>query len=244
MESLKRVLVNEDALRNFREQTRLSAAKDHVIHAALNDAARQIVANYSPNISLDASKASLTEIRQGVFSGKVEAQLSVETGTGIKRIAYPIEVRASKAVLDNDLNIKAKISAALAKTASDLDVKAEEYAKEFDKKAEEILQAQEDEKQITALMDKEDLSLEAATAKVFNLNAALKAEAKFDKLVDTGMDNQSNIGINTCPQAFIEVDKNNLPASYAVGDALDVNGIPYVCVEIGPAFIKFKINMK
>ena len=74
MESLKRVYSNEESLRNFREQTRLAAAKDHVIHAALNDAARQIVANYGPNISLDASKDSLVEIRQGVISGKVEAQ--------------------------------------------------------------------------------------------------------------------------------------------------------------------------
>jgi hypothetical protein len=188
MESLKRVYSNEESLRNFREQTRLAAAKDHVIHAALNDAARQIVANYGPNISLDASKDSLVEIRQGVFSGKVEAQLSVETGSGIKRIAYPIEVRASKAVLDKDLNVKSNIEAALAKTASKEDEEIARKAAAYDARIAELNAENEADVKVTALME-EGLSKEAAVAQVFNMNAALKAEAKLDHIQDAGMNN-------------------------------------------------------
>ena len=242
MESLKRVYSNEESLRNFREQTRLAAAKDHVIHAALNDAARQIVANYGPNISLDASKDSLVEIRQGVFSGKVEAQLSVETGSGVKRIAYPIEVRSSKAVLDKDLNVKANIEAALAKTASKEDEEIARKAAAYDARIAELNAENEADVKVTALME-EGLSKEAAVAQVFNMNAALKAEAKLDHIQDAGMNNQSNIGINAMPQAYIEIAKTNLPASYGVGDALDIEGVAYECISVSGSFLKFKLKI-
>lgn len=242
MESLKRVYSNEESLRNFREQTRLAAAKDHVIHAALNDAARQIVANYGPNISLDASKDSLVEIRQGVFSGKVEAQLSVETGSGVKRIAYPIEVRSSKAVLDKDLNVKANIEAALAKTASKEDEEIARKASAYDARIAELNAENEADVKVTALME-EGLSKEAAVAQVFNMNAALKAEAKLDHIQDAGMNNQSNIGINAMPQAYIEIAKTNLPASYGVGDALDIEGVAYECISVEGSFLKFKLKI-
>lgn len=241
MDTFKRVQVNEDALRRFHEQTRLAAAKDRVVHAALSEAARQIVANYGPNISLDASKDSLVEIRQGVFSGKVEAQLSVDTATGIKRIAYPIEVRASKAILGDDLKVKANIDSALSKVASDLDAKADAYDKAIDEKVAELNKAQEDEKQITALME-EGMTLEAARSKVFNLNAALHSEAAAINMPDLGNEfTNSNIGINAMPQAFIEVEAHRLPGSFTKGDVLDLGGMPYKCIGKEGAFLKFQL---
>lgn len=241
MDTFKRVQVNEDALRRFHEQTRLAAAKDRVVHAALSEAARQIVANYGPNISLDASKDSLVEIRQGVFSGKVEAQLSVDTATGIKRIAYPIEVRASKAILGDDLKVKANIESALSKVASDLDAKADAYDKEIDAKVAELHQAQEDEKQITALME-EGMTLEAARSKVFNLNAALHSEASAINMPDLGNEfTNANIGINARPQTFIEVEAHRLPGSFAKGDVLELGGMPYRCLGKEGTFLKFQL---
>jgi len=242
METIRKIFSNEESLRHFREQTRLVAAKDRVIHAAINEAARQIVANYSPNISLDASKDSLKEIRQGVFSGKIEAQLSVETGTGLKRIAYPINVVASKAVLDKDMVVKAKIKEALAKTASAEDEEILKKEEAYDNKVADLLTENEENNEITALME-EGMSHEAAINFNFNKKAALNKEAELNYIPDAGMNNQSNIGINTCPQAYIEVSKHRLPASYGVGDTLDIEGIAYECISVEGSFLKFKIKV-
>lgn len=241
METFKRAQVNEDAIKRFHEQTRLAAAKDRVIHAALSEAARQIVANYGPNISLDASKDSLVEIRPGIFSGKVEAQLSVDTASGIKRIAYPIEVRASQAILGEDLKVKANIMSALSKVASDLDEKADAYDKAIDEKIASLNQANEDLKQIQSLMEG-GMTLEAARSKVFNLNAALKSEASAVSMPDGGNEfNQSNIGINATPQAFIQIEAHRLPGSFTTGDTLDLGGLPYRCLGKEGTFLKFQL---
>ena len=242
METIRRIYSNEESLRHFREQTRLAAAKDRVIHAAINEAARQIVANYSPNISLDASRDSLKEIREGVFSGKIEAQLSVETGTGLKRIAYPINVVASKAVLDKDIKIKAKITEALSKTASEEDEEILKKEEAYDSKVADLLTENEENNEITALME-EGMSHEAAIVHNFNRKAALDKSAELNHIPDAGMNNQANIGINAQPQAYIEIAKTRLPASYGVGDALDIEGIAYECISVEGSFLKFKIKV-
>ncbi len=241
MDTFKRSVVNEDALRRFHEQTRLSAAKDRVVHAALSEAAKQIVASYGPNISLDASKDSLTEIRQGVFSGKVEAQLSVDTAHGIKRIAYPIEVRASKAILGDNLAVKAYITESLGKTASAEDQKADAYDKAIDEKIAALHEYADNQEQIKALME-EGMTHEAAASKVFNLTAALHAEAADVSMPDLGNEfNQANIGINAMPQAFIQVEAHRLPSSFAEGDILDLGGMPYKCIGKEGSFLKFQL---
>lgn len=242
MELLKRATVNEEALRKFREESRIAAAKDRVVHAALNKAAKQIVAVYGPNISLDASKDSLTETRQGIFSGKIEAQLSVETGTGIKRIAYPIEIRASTPILDNDENVKAALSQALSATASDEDKEIEAKCAAIDEKVAECYKAEEEERQIDAMVDS-GMSREEALIKVLNIKAAVKAEAQLNHIEDAGMDNVANIGINNDPQAIITIAASNLPASYSEGDVLDVQGIAYECIGKEGSFLKFKIKL-
>lgn len=241
MNNLHRSTVNEDALRRFHEETRLAAAKDRVIHAALSEAAKKIVASYGPNISLDASKDSLTEIRQGVFSGKVEAQLSVDTASGIKRIAFPIDIRSSQAILPDALAIKATIASALSKTASAEDQKADAYDKAIDAKVAALHEHQANQEQIKALME-DGMSREAAASKVFNLTAALHAEAATVSMPNCGNEfNQANIGINATPQAFIQVDANNLPGSFTDGDMLDLGGISYRCIGKEGSFLKFQL---
>lgn len=241
MNNLHRNVVNEEALARFHEETRLAAAKDRVIHAALSEAAKQIVASYGPNISLDASKDSLTEIRNGVFSGKVEAQLSVDTANGIKRIAYPIEVRASKAILPNSLTVKANIESALAKTASKEDQKADAYDKAINEKVAALHEYASNQDQIKSLME-EGMSHEAAASKVFNLQAALKAEAASVSMPCGGNEfNQANIGINATPQAFIQVEAHTLPSSFTTGDMLDLGGISYRCIGKEGSFLKFQL---
>lgn len=242
MENFKRATINEEALKNFREQSRIAAAKDRVVHAALSKAAKQIVDVYGPNISLDASKDSLTETRQGIFSGKIEAQLSVETGTGIKRVAYPIEVRASTAILGTDEEVKAALETKLARTDSDEDKKFKEYAKHFNEKVAELHQADEDTNKVIAYMEN-GMSLEEATSAVFNAAASVKKQAELNNMSQGSEDNMSNIGINAEPQAYITIDANNLPGSFDKGDVLDVSGIAYECLGREGSFLKFKVKM-
>ena len=44
------------------------------------------------------------------------------------------------------------------------------------------------------------------------------------------------------PQAYIRIDKHNLP-TFNVGDPLDLNGTPYVCVKVGDVFIEFQLQV-
>lgn len=241
METLKKATINETAIKNFREQSRRAAAKERVVHAALNDAACQVVRVYGPNISLDASHDTLMEIRPEVFSGKVEAQLSVDTAAGLKRIAYPIEVRASVAVLRDDIQAKAFVEGELNKTAGALDNKIAEYERNFDKNILQHTAELDEQKKVAELMESEDLTLKEAQMKMFNQKTAA-AEQPLCSIPGPGASAGPNIGINALPQAFIRINKHMLP-TYNVGDSLDLNGTPYVCIKSGDEFIEFQLQV-
>lgn len=238
METLKKAFVNEDAIKTFRAQARLAASKERVVHAALNDAANQVARVFGPSFSIDASKDTLEEIRPDVFSGTVQAQLSVETGSGIKRIAYPIEVRASLAILDEDAHVKEVIAKAAAAATSDLDKQADEYSKKVDAKLASLEEELKVEAEVADVMEKQDISHQAAVMEVFNKKAA----QDLNFIPGPGLSADSNVGINAVPQTFIRIDKNNLP-TFNVGDPLDLNGTPYVCVKVGDTFIEFQLNV-
>lgn len=240
METIKRATVNETAIKNFRAQARLAAAKERVVHAALNDAACQVVRVYGPNISMDASKDTLTEIRPEVFSGKVEAQLSVATGTGLKRIAYPIEVRASVAILEDDVKVKADLDKALEATKSEEDKKAEAYDECVDKKIASYQEEAKVEAEVADKMEKDGLSLQEAQSFVFNKRAA--AAQPLNYIPGDGLSADSNIGINAIPQTIIRIAKVNLP-TFNVGDPLDLNGTPYVCSKVGDTHVEFILQV-
>lgn len=237
MENFKRATINENAIKNFREQARYQAAKERVVHAALSTAAKQVVALFGPNISLDASKDTLTEIRPDIFTGKVEAQLSMETATGLKRIAYPIEVCASYAILPDDIVAKANIEDALKKTASDLDEKLANYESKIDEKVASISEEESYNKELTAEMEN-GLSLQEAQMFIFNK----KASQSLNVIPGEGASADANIGINVCPQHFIRIAKHKLP-TYNVGDSLDVCGTPYVCVKVGETDVEFQLQV-
>lgn len=240
MENFKKATINENAIKNFREQARLAAAKERVVHAALNDAACQVVRVYGPNISMDASRDTLTEIRPSVFSGKIEAQLSVMTGSGLKRIAYPIEIRASEPVLKEDEEVSQEIKAALANTEGELDKKVAEYENKIDNNITAFQEEAACEAKIASLMENEGLSKTEALMKVFNSKTA--SEQELNIIPGGGIAADSNIGINSLPQPFIRIDKNKLP-TFNVGDPLDLEGTPYVCVKVGDTFIEFQLQV-
>lgn len=235
METLRKAYVNEDAIKNFREQARLAASKERVVHAALTDAAGQVVRLYGPNISLDSSKDTLTEIRPDVFTGTVEAQLSVETGSGLKRVAYPIDVRASVAILKDDIAVKAELDKALADTKSKEDEKIEEKAAFFDEQAHTIQAQEQHDEDVVAAMD-DGLTRTEAEMFVFNKQAGAA------EVVGEGPADDAYVGINAIPQSFIKVSKSHLP-TYNVGDSLDLNGTPYVCVKVTPTDYEFQLQV-
>lgn len=239
METIRKAFVNENAIKNFREQARLAAAKERVVHAALNEAANQLVRVAGANFSLDVAKDTLSEIRPDVFTGRVEAQLSMETGAGLKRIAYPIEVRASVAVLPEDAEVKSTVEAALENTKSDLDKQIEEKAARFDNNIAEVEKAAEADAEITSIMEEQDMTRDAAIMSVFNKTAGKDTEFT---VAGPGLADDANIGINAQPQMFIKIAKANLP-TYAVGDPLDICGTQYVCVKVGDIDYEFQLQV-
>ena len=228
---------NIDAINRFKEEARLAAAKERCVHAAISDAARQVIAVLGPSISLDSSKDSLTEIRPGVFSGRVEAQLSVDTAGGIKRVAYPIDIKASKAILKKDLECKAYIESALSKVAGTNDVIASEYDKKIDEKLAALSAENEAEQQIIADMEN-GMSKEEATMRALNTKAALKATAKLDQ-VSADIIPFSDIGINK-PQPFIKLSAAYLP-TYKVGDTISIGDLPYKCIGVTASDVEFQL---
>ena len=238
MENFRKAYINENAIKNFKEQARLAAAKEHVVHAALTDAAGQMVRLYGPNISLDASKDTLTEIRPEVFSGKVEAQLSVNTGSGLKRVAYPIDVKASVAILKDDIAVKAEIDNALANTASEEDKHIAAKEAELDAKAAAITTAQEHDSAVTSAMEDDGLTRTEAEMFVFNKKAAVAPV----EVAGVGPAEDAYVGINAIPQNYIIIAKANLP-TFAVGDPLDLNGVPYVCTKVGAVNYEFQLQV-
>ena len=237
MENFRKAYINENAIKNFREQARLAAAKERVVHAALTKSASQLVNLYGPNISLDASKDSLTEIRPDVFSGKVEAQLSVETGAGLKRIAYPINVVASETLLGKDNAVKAYVDSELNKVSTEEDAAIQKKEAEFDKKAEEFGDDTAYADEVNAAMDERGLSVHEAEMFVFNKKASAN-----QAVCGLGAADDANIGINVCPQTFIKIAKANLP-TFACGDPLDLNGTPYVCVKVTATDYEFQLQV-
>ena len=238
MENFRRAYINEDAIKNFREQARLAASKERVVHAALTNAASQMVRLYGPNISLDASKDTLTEIRPDVFSGTVEAQLSVETGSGLKRVAYPINVKASVAVLPEDMKVKADIDNLLATTQSKEDEKIASCEAAIDEKSAAITAENEHDTEVLGAMEDRGLTRQEAEMFVFNKTAAA------DAVIDGGYGpaDDANVGINAEPQNFIKISKAYLP-TFSVGDSLDLNGVPYTCVKVSATDYEFQIQV-
>jgi len=228
---------NMDAINRFKEETRLAAAKERCVHAAISDAARQVTAILGPSISLDSSKDTLTEIRPGVFSGRVEAQLSVDTASGIKRVAFPIDIKASKAILKKDLECKAYIESALSKVAGSNEAIVDAYAQKIDEKVAALTAENEAEQQIIADMEN-GMSKEEATMRALNTKAALKATAKADQ-VAAEIVPFSDIGINA-PQPFITLSAAFLPA-YKVGETISIGDLPYKCIAVNANEIKFQL---
>lgn len=239
MENFRKAYINEDAIKNFREQARLAAAKERVVHASLTKAAGQMVRLFGPNISLDASKDTLTEIRPDVFTGKVEAQLSVETGSGLKRVAYPIDVRSSVAILKDDVSVKAEVEDLLHKTESEEDKHIAQCEASLDEKANEVSAELEKDNNVTSAMENEGLTRKEAEMFVFNKKAAASAVVE---IAGPGPADDAYVGINALPQNFIQILKVNLP-TFAVGDPLDLNGVPYVCVKVGDVYYEFQIQV-
>lgn len=240
METIKRATINENAIKNFREQARFAAAKERVVHAALNEAASQVSRVYGPNFSLDASKDNLTEIRPDVFSGRVEAQLSVDTSAGLKRVAFPIEIRASEAILQDDIQAKADIENSLAGTKGDLEDKIAAYDKQADERIQTAHAELDNDHKVAEVMETEGLDAVEAQFKVFNQKTA--AAQELNVIPGPGASAEPDLGINSMPQAYIRIDKHNLP-TFNVGDPLDLNGTPYVCVKVGDVFIEFQLQV-
>ena len=237
MENFRKAYINENAIKNFREQARLAAAKERVVHAALTKSAGQLVKLYGPNISLDASKDSLTEIRPDIFSGTVEAQLSMETGCGLKRIAYPINVVASETLLEEDMKTKAYVDAELDKTSSKEDEEIAKKEGELVAKAESALDEKAYAEEVNAAMEEHNLSAHAAEMFVFNKKASAD-----QAICGVGPADDAYVGINAIPQNYIKIAKANLP-TFAVGDPLDLNGTPYVCVKVGANDYEFQLQV-
>ena len=237
MENFRKAYINEDAIKNFREQARLAAAKERVVHASLTKAAGQMVRLFGPNISLDASKDTLTEIRPDVFTGKVEAQLSVETGSGLKRVAYPIDVRPSVAVLKDDVSVKAEVDNLLNNTQSEEDKKIAECEAALDNKANEVSAAMNQQADVTSVMEKDGLTRQEAEMFIFNKKASAPVTVN-----NVGPSDDAYIGINAIPQNYIRVSKANLP-TFSVGDPFDYNGVSYVCVKVGDTDYEFQIQV-
>lgn len=240
METIKRATINENAIKNFREQARFAAAKERVVHAALNEAANQVSRVYGPNFSLDASKDTLTEIRPDVFSGRVEAQLSVDTAAGLKRVAFPIEIRASEAILQDDIKAKADIENSLESTKGDLEDKIAAYDKKADERIQNAHAELDNDHKVAEVMENEGLDAVEAQFKVFNQKTA--AAQPLNVIPGPGASAAPDLGINALPQAYIRIDKNNLP-TFNVGDPLDLNGTPYVCVKVGDVFVEFQLQV-
>ena len=238
MENFRKAYINENAIKNFREQSRLAAAKERVVHAALTKSASQLVSLYGPNISLDASKDSLTEIRPDVFSGTVEAQLSVETGSGLKRVAFPINVVASEALLDKANTVKAYVDSELNKVSTKEDDAIETKTAEFDNNAMHALDEQAHNDEVNAAMDEHNLTVKEAEMFVFNKKAAADSQA----VCGLGQADEPNLGINVMPQSFIKISKAYLP-TFNVGDPLDLNGTPYVCVKVAENDYEFQLHV-
>lgn len=237
MENFRKAYINENAIKNFREQARLAAAKERVVHAALTKSASQLVSLYGPNISLDASKDSLTEIRPDVFSGKVEAQLSVETGAGLKRIAYPINVVASETLLEKDNAVKAYVDSELNKVSTKEDAAIETKVAELDTQANTALDEQKYNEEVNAAMDEHNLTVKEAEMFVFNKKASAD-----QAVCGLGQADEPNLGINVMPQSFIKISKAYLP-TFNVGDPLDLNGTPYVCVKVTANDYEFQLHV-
>ena len=241
METIKRATINENAIKNFREQARFAAAKERVVHAALNEAASQVSRVYGPNFSLDASKDTLTEIRPDVFTGRVEAQLSVDTSSGLKRVAFPIEIRASEAILQDDMQAKADIEKSLADTKGDLEDKIAAYDKQADDRIQAAHAEVDNANKVAEVMENDGLDAVEAQFKVFNQKTAADAK-QLNVIPGPGASASPDLGINSMPQAYIRIDKNNL-TTFNVGDPLDLNGTPYVCVKVGDVYVEFQLQV-
>lgn len=209
---------NPVKVKESQQETRRAAEKQQVISKVLNAAYATIRETYV-TASLEAVSDNLIEVREGLYSGEIKAEVSVRTGAGMKTATVILKAEKSSPII-NRIALCEELTKTLDQTEGSEETAMAEDIDRLKEKEAKLNTESEMKAKVESLLE-QGMDLEAAWAEVLGL----------DKTAEHYDFNEPETNLND-PYRFkpanrLILGKNQLPEGMEPGDTIDIKGFTY-----------------